>query len=67
MPPTPIDEAAEYDLTASKVAAAFHVNPKTVARWAESGLIPYRRTLGGHRRYRTTDVERLLAAKGIGA
>lgn len=56
-----IADAAEFNLTASDVASAFHVNTKTVARWAADGRIPFRRTLGGHRRYRTADVERLLA------
>ena len=37
------------------------VSPKTVARWASQGLIPAIVTLGGHRRFRRTDIE---AAQG---
>ncbi len=38
-------------LTAQEVAVIFHVGPKTVARWAKQGKLPFMRTLGGHRRY----------------
>ncbi len=38
-------------LTAQEVAGIFHVGPKTVARWAKQGKLPFMRTLGGHRRY----------------
>jgi predicted site-specific integrase-resolvase len=34
----------------AEVAAVFQVSPKTVTRWAQQGLLPYQRTLGGHRR-----------------
>jgi excisionase family DNA binding protein len=47
-------------LTPAEVAAIFRVDPKTVTRWAEAGLIRNIRTLGGHRRYPRTEVERLL-------
>ena len=48
-------------LTPSEVAAMFRVNPKTVTRWARAGKISAIRTLGGHRRYRETEVRALLA------
>lgn len=38
----------------------FNVNPKTVARWASSGLLGAIRTPGGHRRFREEDVVELL-------
>jgi excisionase family DNA binding protein len=38
----------------------FRVNPKTVTRWARSGKISAIRTLGGHRRFRASDVRRYL-------
>ena len=41
----------EEMLTPSEVGAMFRVDPKTVTRWAETGIIPYTRTMGGHRRY----------------
>lgn len=47
-------------LTPSEVASLFRVDPKTVTRWAQSGKLPSIRTLGGHRRYRTSDVRALL-------
>lgn len=47
-------------LTPAEVAAAFRVDPKTVARWAVSGKLTAVRTLGGHRRYRADEVMRLL-------
>jgi len=39
----------------------FRVNPKTVTRWARSGKISAIRTLGGHRRFRKSEITRILA------
>lgn len=47
-------------LTPAEVAALFRVAPKTVTRWAQSGKLASIRTLGGHRRYRASDVRALL-------
>ena len=47
-------------LTPSEVAQAFGVDPKTVTRWAKQGKIAAVRTLGGHRRYRASEVRALL-------
>ena len=47
-------------LTPSEVAAMFRVNPKTVTRWAKAGKLSAIRTLGGHRRYRESEVRALL-------
>ncbi|MBK0332743.1 BldC family transcriptional regulator [Brachybacterium sp. MASK1Z-5] len=47
-------------LTPAEVARLFRVDPKTVTRWAQSGKLSPLRTLGGHRRYRREEVERLL-------
>ncbi len=44
-------------MTPSEVAELFRVDPKTIARWANTGKIPAIRTLGGHRRFRRADVE----------
>lgn len=43
-----------------EVARVFGVHPKTISRWAVKGKLPYRVTLGGHRRYRVGDVRALL-------
>ena len=54
---------AESDalLTPSEVAMLFRVDPKTVTRWAKAGKLSAVRTLGGHRRYRESEVRDLLA------
>ncbi len=49
-------------LTPGQVAALFHVDPKTVTRWAHAGRLGSLRTPGGHRRFRESEVMRLLAA-----
>jgi len=54
-------------LTPSEVAAMFRVNPKTVTRWARAGRISYIKTLGGHRRFKATEIRRLLAEAEAGA
>ncbi|TAK70217.1 MAG: helix-turn-helix domain-containing protein [Actinomycetota bacterium] len=51
-------------LTPAEVAALFRVDPKTVTRWAKSGKLTSIRTLGGHRRYRSSEVYSLLAGAG---
>lgn len=43
-------------LTCGQVAAMFTVDPKTVTRWANAGLIPVVRTPGGRRRYPEAEV-----------
>jgi excisionase family DNA binding protein len=47
-------------LTPAEVAQLFHVDPKTVTRWAKAGKLTSLRTLGGHRRYREAEVRNLL-------
>ncbi len=56
----PVSET-ESLLTPSEVAALFRVDPKTVTRWAKAGKLTSIRTLGGHRRYRESEVRSLLA------
>ena len=54
-------QGAENLLTPSEVATLFRVDPKTVTRWAKSGKLTAIKTLGGHRRYRESEVKALLA------
>lgn len=53
-------KSEERLLTPSEVAARFRVDPKTVTRWAVAGRLTSIRTLGGHRRYRESEVEALI-------
>ena len=53
-------DAPEALLTPSEVAALFRVNPKTVTRWARAGKLTATRTLGGHRRFRVSEIRRCL-------
>jgi len=54
------ERGAEALLTPAEVAEMFRVNPKTVTRWARAGKITSLRTLGGHRRFRESEVLALL-------
>ena len=51
-------------LTPAEVAQLFRVDPKTVTRWAKAGKLTSLRTLGGHRRYRESEVRNLLRGAG---
>ena len=53
-------DAPDTLLTPSEVAAMFRVNPKTVTRWARSGKLSAIRTLGGHRRFKASEIRRCL-------
>jgi excisionase family DNA binding protein len=57
-----IDRSSEPEvlLTPAEVAKLFRVDPKTVTRWAKAGKLTAIRTLGGHRRYRRSEVQSLL-------
>jgi excisionase family DNA binding protein len=65
-----ISRAGEQEvlLTPAEVAKIFRVDPKTVTRWAKAGKITAIRTLGGHRRYRQSEIQALIKSaptKGI--
>jgi excisionase family DNA binding protein len=53
-------------LTPAEVAAMFRVDPKTVTRWAKAGKLSSIRTLGGHRRYRESEIKGLLEESTTG-
>lgn len=55
---------SEQLLTPAEVAALFRVDPKTVTRWAKAGKLTAIRTLGGHRRFRSSEVQALLSGAG---
>lgn len=53
-------------LTVGEVAKLFGVRPETVIRWIRKGRISYTaRTLGGHHRFKASDVEALLRRGGV--
>lgn len=53
---------ADEMLRPSEVAKAFGVDIETVTRWAKTGKLASVRTLGGHRRYRASQIRALLEA-----
>lgn len=57
----------EVLLTPSEVAQLFRVDPKTVTRWAKAGKLTAVKTLGGHRRYKESEVRALLNANKMGS
>ncbi len=63
-----INRSSEVEilLTPSEVASLFRVDPKTVTRWAKAGKLTAIRTLGGHRRYRASEVNALLQSSNGG-
>jgi excisionase family DNA binding protein len=57
----------EILLTPSEVATLFRVDPKTVTRWAKAGKLTAIKTLGGHRRYKESEVRALLNSTKLGS
>ncbi len=57
-------ELPERLLAPCEVAVLFGVSPKSVTRWSDKRGLPCVRTAGGHRRYRESDVRRLLQQGG---
>lgn len=50
----------------SEVAELFGVEGATVSRWVREERLPAVRTLGGHHRFRASDIYRLLREVGGG-
>lgn len=57
--PAPVPEEDRL-LTPAEVAHLFRVDAKTVTRWAKAGKLSCIRTLGGHRRYRESEIQALI-------
>ena len=55
-----VSDNGEKLLTPAEVASMFRVDPKTVTRWAKAGKLSSIRTLGGHRRYRESEIRSLI-------
>ena len=47
-------------LTTTEAAEAAAVAPSTIKRWADQGVLPFSRTAGGHRRFESHAIARLL-------
>lgn len=60
------DGGEEY-LAPGDVARLLFVSARTVSRWADQGRIPHVVTLGGHRRFRRSDVVKVLSAAERGS
>jgi len=54
-------------LRAAEAAALLHVSPQTVSRWASQGRLRHVVTLGGHRRFPRSEIQRLAATLAQGA
>jgi excisionase family DNA binding protein len=50
-------------LTLSDAAEILGVHPSTVRKWSDEGVLPVRRTQGGHRRYLRSEVELWLQSQ----
>ncbi|WP_345507392.1 BldC family transcriptional regulator [Terrabacter aeriphilus] len=51
-----MDNDNDQLMTPAEVAEAFRVDTATVTRWARAGLLNPVFTLGGHRRYRASEI-----------
>lgn len=49
----------EEFLRPAEAAKLLHVSPQTITRWAKEGRIGYVVTLGGHRRFRGSEIRQL--------
>ena len=56
----PMDVDSAKPLNPAEVGALFRVAPKTVTKWSREGKLKSFKTLGGHRRYRRSEVMALL-------
>jgi len=57
----PIDQKEWLSLT--EASELLGVHPATLRRWTDAGSVPFFRTPGGHRRFRTTDLAAWMQGK----
>lgn len=63
------DGRGEVWLSAKEVGRILGMDPKSVGRWARAGKLPFRATLGGHRRFKESEIREIarnLRAGGQG-
>lgn len=61
-----MSQVVEKYLTTRQLARMWLVSEATVKRWADAGLLPARRTAGGHRRFLPEEVARFQTERGLG-
>jgi MerR family transcriptional regulator, light-induced transcriptional regulator len=50
-------------LSPAQACAMAGVGPTTLKRWADAGVLPHVKTVGGHRRFRRAEIERFLHSR----
>ena len=63
----PTVDTSDVTLAIGEAASAAGVNPGTLRRWEQEGLISPARSKGGHRLYQPSDVERARRIKRLRA
>lgn len=61
----PVEPRAERFLLPSEAARLLGVATSTLRRWAEEGKLHSGTTIGGHRRYRESEISRLASGLGL--
>ncbi|NDJ76763.1 MAG: helix-turn-helix domain-containing protein [Chloroflexi bacterium] len=59
-----MSESSEW-VSLGEAADIIGVHPATIRNWAERGEFPFRRTPGGHRRFRRADLDEWLASNRV--
>ena len=53
-------------LTTGEAARRLGIDPQTIRKWTNDGRLRCVRTLGGHRRFWTSDINRILGVEEDG-
>lgn len=59
-----MSESPEW-VSLGEAARIIGVHPATIRNWADRGELPFRRTPGGHRRFKRSDLRQWLAARRL--